>query len=188
MQPAATDPRVPDYLIVGRIRKAHGIRGEVVVEQLTSDPELHFAVGRKLVVATTAGDPLADDAPGPHELSIRRAVPFKGGWIVRFQEITDRDAAEQWRDRYLLVARAEATPPGQGEVYLHDLVGLRVESPDGVELGRVEALFEMGHGVLLEVRTSTATVMIPYRPELITRVDLDRRTLVVDPAGGLFDL
>ena len=99
MPPAATDPRVPDYLIVGRIRKAHGIRGEVVVEQLTSDPDVHFAVGRLMVAATTAGDALAEDAPGPHQLTVRRAVPFKGGWIVRFQEITDREMAEEWRDR-----------------------------------------------------------------------------------------
>ena len=179
---------MPDYLIVGRIRKAHGIRGEVVVEHLTSDPDVHFAVGRQLVAATTGGERLAEDVPGPHLLTVRRAVPFKGGWIVRFQEITDRDMAEQWRDRYLLVPEAEATPPAPGEVYFHDIVGLRVESPDGVELGHVQELYEMGHGLLLEVRTASGTVMIPYRPELVVRVDLDRRALVVDPAGGLFDL
>jgi 16S rRNA processing protein RimM len=179
---------VPGYLIVGRIRKAHGIRGEVVVEELTSDPDAHFAVGRQLVAATTRGERIAEDAPGPRLLTVRRAKPFKGGRIVRFQEITGRDIAEQWRDRYLLVPDSEATPPRPGEVYFHDLVGLRVESPTGAELGRVQELYEMGHGVLLDVRTASGTVMIPYRPELVIRVDLERRALVVDPAGGLFDL
>jgi 16S rRNA processing protein RimM len=178
----------PDYLIVGRVRNAHGIRGEVVVEQLTGEPSQHFATGSRLFAADSGGELLAEDAPGPHQLTVRRAVPFKGGWILRFQEITNRDVAEHWRDRYLLVPRAEATPPADGEVYLHDLVGLRVESSDGAELGSVEGFFEMSQGILLDVRTPKGNVMIPYRPELISWVDLDRRAIIVDSSGGLFDL
>jgi 16S rRNA processing protein RimM len=178
----------PDFLIVGRVRNAHGIRGEVVVEELTDDPDQHFAVGRRLFAGTPGGDLIDENAPGPREVTVRRAVPFKGGRILRFKEITDRDLAESWRDRYLLVPRAQATPPAEGEVYLHDLVGLRVESTEGVDLGKVQELFDMPHGVLLDVRTSKGTVMIPYRPELISRVDLERRVIIVDASGGLFDV
>jgi ribosomal 30S subunit maturation factor RimM len=71
---------------------------------------------------------------------------------------------------------------------LHDLVGLRVESTEGVELGKVEELFDMPHGVLLDVHTGKGSVMIPYRPELINRVDLERRVIIVDASGGLFDV
>jgi 16S rRNA processing protein RimM len=177
----------PAYVIVGRVRNAHGIRGEVVVEPLTGDPDALFAVGCRLLAGTADGEVAGVDSPGPRELTIRRSVPFKGGWILRFAEIHDRTAADLWRSRYLLVPVDAVTPPAEGEVYFHDLVGLRVERVDGAELGRVEALYEMPQGLVLEVRTAAGTAMVPYRPEVVAHVDMARRTLVLDPPEGLFE-
>ena len=174
-------------MIVGRIRNAHGIRGEVVVESLTSDPTARFAVGRQLLPGTVTGDLGRKDAPGPHVLTIRQAKPFKSGWILRFDELADRTAADLWRGRYLLVDASEIPPPADDEVYFHDLVGLHVERGDGGTLGRVEALHEMPQGLVLEVSTARGTVMLPYRPEVVTSVDLARRAVVVDPPPGLID-
>lgn len=177
----------PEYVIVGRVRNAHGIRGEVVVEPLTGDPDTVFAVGRQLVAGTADGAVAAGESPGPRALTIRRSVPFKGGWILRFEEIHDRTAADLWRTRYLLLPSSSLAPPAPGEIYFHDLVGLRVERVDGAELGRVDAFYEMPQGLVLEVRTPAGTTMLPYRPEVVSHVDLDRRTLVVDPPDGLFE-
>ena len=174
-------------MIVGRVRNAHGIRGEVVVESLTSQPADRFAVGRRLLAGTVKGELGKPDAPGPHALTIRHAKPFKSGWILRFDELADRNAADLWRGRYLLVATSEIEPPAEGEVYFHDLVGLHVERTDGGALGRVEALHEMPQGLVLEVSTARGTVMLPYRPEVFTSVDLERRALVVDPPPGLIE-
>jgi 16S rRNA processing protein RimM len=174
-------------MIVGRIRNAHGIRGEVVVESLTSEPDARFAVGRELLGGTVKGDLPKPDAPGPHTLTIRRAKPFKGGWILRFAELADRNAADLWRGRYLLVAADEIEPPASDEIYYHDLVGLGVERRDGGALGRVEALHEMPQGLVMEVSTTRTTVMLPYRPEVVAHVDLGRRVVVVDVPEGLMD-
>lgn len=184
---APTDVVAPAYMIVGRVRKAHGIRGELVVESLTADPAVLFAVGARLLAGTAEGELVAADHPGPRELTVRRAKPFKGGWILRLAEIGDRTAAELWRSRYLLVPADAVTPPTQDEVYFHDLVGLRVERTDGAEIGHVEALYEVPQGILLEVRTATGTTMLPYRPEVVERVDMARRAMVVDPPDGLLD-
>ena len=173
----------PEYVIVGRVRKAHGIRGELVVESLTDASEVVFASGRHLLAGTIDGQ-IAAGAP---ELNIRRATPFKGGWILRLQEITDRSAAELWRERYLLLPAVERAPPAADEVYFHDLVGLRVELSDGGALGRVEALFELPQGLVLDVRTDKGTVMVPYRPEVVTSVDLEAGVVVIDPPAGLLD-
>lgn len=165
----------PEQVIVGRVRKAHGIRGEVVVEALTDDPATVFAVGRRLL----------SESHG--ELHIRRSTPFKGGWILRLSEITTRTEADVWRDRYLLVPTSELAPLADDEVYYHDLVGLRVQLAGGEPVGHVEALFEVPQGLVLDVRTERGTVLVPYRPEVVTSVDVASGTIVIDPPAGLLD-
>ncbi len=173
----------PEQVIVGRIRKAHGVRGEVVVESLTDEPEAVFATGRRLLAGTVDGA-LATDIP---ELTIRRSTPFKGGWILRLTEITTRTLADQWRGRYVLVPAAELSPPAADQVYYHELVGLRVQLQGGEPIGRVEALFEVPQGLVLDVRTERGTVMVPYRPEVVLSVDVAQGTIVIDPPLGLLD-
>jgi 16S rRNA processing protein RimM len=177
----------PAFVVVGRVRKAHGIRGELVVESITDDPATHFAAGKRLLAGDPAGALAPADFPGPRALTIRRAVPFKGGWILRVEEITDRTAADEWRARYLLVPGTDVTPPREDQIYYHELVGLRVERGDGAELGEVEALYEVPQGLVLDVRTPRGLVMLPYRPEVVTSVDVGRRALVVNPPAGLFE-
>src|SRR6478609_3202352 len=110
-------------MIVGRVRKAHGIRGDVVVEPITDDPDAVFAPGRRVFAGTVTGDP----AKGNPELHVDSASPFKGGFIVHFTEIDDRNVAETWRDRFLLLPSDELTPLGHDEVYIHELPGMSVE-------------------------------------------------------------
>jgi 16S rRNA processing protein RimM len=182
-----------ELAIVGRIRKAHGIRGEIVVEPYTNVPAAVFAAGRRLFGGTPDGRPLTSRAElagaSPLTLTVRRASPHKEGWIVRVDELADRTAAEQWRDRMLLAPLSELPPPGENEVYLHDLVGLRVRRVDGANVGAVVDYYEMPHGVMLEIRPDgrTETVLLPYRPELVTEIDLTERMLTVDPPEGLFE-
>jgi 16S rRNA processing protein RimM len=176
-------PSQPEHVIVGRVRKAHGVRGEVVVEALTGDPATVFAVGQRV----NAGDVDGNLSPGDSDLHIRRSTAFKGGWILRFSEITTRNDAELWRGRYLLVPAAELTPLAADEVYYHDLVGLRVQLAGGEPVGHVEALFEVPQGLMLDVRTAHGTVMVPYRPEVVTAVDVAHGTIVIDPPAGLLD-
>src|SRR5215217_367373 len=97
--PPASDVSAPDLTIVGRVRRAHGIHGELVIEPLTDAPDAVFAAGRRVFAGTVDGDP----APDKRELIIEESRPFKGGgWIVAFVGIVDRNEAERWRERYLL--------------------------------------------------------------------------------------
>ena len=98
-----------EFYLVGRVRRAHGIRGEVVVEALTDAPDAIFAAGRRVFAGTRKGDKARDD----QELVVLRSTPFKNGWIVAFDGITDRTQAESWRDRYLLLPEHEVEPPGE---------------------------------------------------------------------------
>ena len=83
----------PEFAIVGRLRKAHGVRGEVVVEVITDTPDAIFAPGGRVFAGTADGVPTRD----PLELHIESARPFKDGLLIRFQEISDRNTADSWR-------------------------------------------------------------------------------------------
>jgi 16S rRNA processing protein RimM len=173
----------PGYAIVGRVRKAHGVRGELVVEPYTSAPEVMFASGARVVAGTVDGE-VADGAP---TLTVRKSSPFKGGLIVAFAEIADRNAAELWRERYVLVPTDELTPPGDDEVFQHELIGMRVERLGGEAVGTVAALYELPQGVMLEVGEGRGSVLVPYRAEVVRRVDVEARVIVIEPPDGLLE-
>jgi 16S rRNA processing protein RimM len=181
----------PEYAIVGLIRKAQGIRGEVVVEPLTDKPDVVFASGSRVFAGTAGGDlAVIHDVKGEEEiptLTISEAKPFKKGLIVRFEELQDRDSAELWRGRYLLAPFSELPPLADDEVYLHDLIGMAVVSVTGERLGEVTTYYELPQGVMLDVRKASGSALIPYRPEIIVRTDIEARTIVINDALGLLD-
>ena len=97
----------PAFIIVGRVRKAHGIRGEVVVEPITDVPDAIFASGHRVFAGTASGD----IAPNRAQLHVESSRPFSDGYLIAFAEVPDRNAAETWRGRYLLVP-ADELPQG----------------------------------------------------------------------------
>ncbi|HEX9130550.1 MAG TPA: ribosome maturation factor RimM, partial [Gemmatimonadaceae bacterium] len=111
--------------------------------------------------------------------------PFKKGLIVQFEELQDRDSAELWRGRYLLAPFSELPPLQQDQVYLHDLIGMTVVSATGENLGTVTTFYELPQGLMLDINTRRGSVLIPYRPEIIVRTDIDARTILINDTLGL---
>jgi 16S rRNA processing protein RimM len=181
----------PEYAIVGLIRKAQGIRGEVVVETLTDKPDVVFASGSRVFAGTAEGDlAVIRDVKGEEEtptLTISGAKPFKKGLIVQFEELQDRDSAELWRGRYLLAPFSELPSLQEDEVYLHDLIGMSVVSATGDPLGTVTTFYELPQGIMLDVQKPNGSALIPYRPEIIVRTDIEARTIVINDTLGLLD-
>jgi 16S rRNA processing protein RimM len=172
-----------EFFIVGRARKAHGLRGELAVEVITDAPDVVFASGARLFAGTTTGDLAPDRA----ELHVEHAAPFKGGIIVSFREITDRTQAERWRDRYFLVPASELPPPDEDQVYVHELMGMNVVLPSGEALGTVIEVYELPQGLTLDVRRANGTVMLPFNDRVVTGIDREERVIIVDPPEGLLD-
>jgi len=169
---------------VGRVRRAHGIRGELVVEALTDAPDAIFAAGRRVFAGTREGD-LSHDK---REMRVLRSSPFKGGLIVAFEGITDKTAADAWRDRYFLVPGDEINPPSDGELFIHELVGMRVVRMTGAEIGEVTEVFELPQGLLMDVRRSEGkSILLPFNDQTVTDVDSELRIIRVDPVEGLLD-
>lgn len=173
----------PEYLIVGRVRKAHGIRGELVVEPITDAPDAIFAPGRRVLAGTVAGD-LAPDARELHVAAVR---PMGEGLLVKFDEVPDRTAAELWRGRYVLLPAREVPPPDEHEVYLHDLLGMAVVLESGEPVGTVQDVFELPQGLAIDVARDTGTVMVPFDERVVAGVDRASRVITIHPPAGLLD-
>jgi len=169
------------------IRNAQGIRGEVVVEPITDTPDAVFAPGRRVFVGDRSGNAPAEGRGIPSSLIVDSSEPFKGGLIVKFADIADRTAADLLRGRYLMAPFDELEPLAAGEVYLHDLIGMRVELNSGERVGEVTSYYELPQGLTLDVATAAGSVLVPYRPEVIERMDEGARKIVVKAEVGLFE-
>jgi 16S rRNA processing protein RimM len=121
-------------------------------------------------------------------LKVLASRPFKGGLLVSLDAVSDRTEAERWNDRHLLVPVAELTEPGDGEVFLHELAGMRVLDEIGAELGDVRGFFQVPHGVLLDVRTRRGDVAIPFSEEFVRNVNRADRTMTLAIPDELFSL
>src|SRR5437667_8989303 len=190
-RPGSSPMPGPEYAIVGLIRKAQGIRGEVIVQPLTDKPDVIFASGSRVFAGTPTGDLApARDVRGVEEvptLTVSASRPFKKGLIVRFEELGDRDSADLWRGRYLLAPFSELPPLEEGQVYLHDLVGMKALNIAGEEVGTVTTFYELPQGLVLDISTSRGSVMIPYRPEIVVRTDVHARTILINDTLGFMD-
>ncbi len=171
-----------DLVIVGRVRKAHGIRGDLVVEPISDEPDAIFAAGRRVLAGTASGDRAKDGL----ELHIASATPFKGGFIIHFQEIADRTIADTWRDRFLLLPADELEPLGEDEVYIHELPGMRVVLESGEDVGIVDGTYELPQGLTLDVKRPSGTVLVPF-DRIVTKIDREERVITIDPPAGLLD-
>jgi 16S rRNA processing protein RimM len=171
-----------DLVIVGRVRRPHGVRGELLIEVITDEPDAVYASGRRVFAGpdgVSAGDAKV--------LTVVDTRPFKDGLLVRFEEIVDRTAAELWNGRLLFVPEHELTPPGEGEVYVHELQGMTVQLSSGEVVGTVADVFEVPQGLLLDVAREGGTVLVPFTEEVIVDIDRERRVVRIDPPEGLLE-
>jgi 16S rRNA processing protein RimM len=172
---------VDDYLVVGRIARAHGLKGEVAVEPRTDEPDRRFAAGARLHARRNRPGAVAHEA-----LTVTGTRWHSGRLLVTFEELADRTAAEEARGTVLVVpVDPEETPEDPDEFYDHQLVGLAVEDADGQRLGTVVAV---AHGTgqdLLTVDVDGDEVLFPFVAALVPVVDVRGGRLVVDDRPGL---
>lgn len=169
--------------IVGLIRNAQGIRGEVVIEPLTDAPDAVFAPGRRVFVGSSDNG----NGIGERPVTVATARPFKNGLMVKFEEIPDRSSADLLRGRYVFSPFDELAPLDGDEIYIHDLIGMKVKLDSGEEIGEVAAYYELPQGLTLEVTIAKGNVLVPYRPEVVAHVDREAREVVVKGDVGIFD-
>jgi 16S rRNA processing protein RimM len=171
----------PRRLAVARLRKPHGLKGEITIFPLTDDPAGVFVPGRALWVLDLEGQVVG----GP--LAIERSRAYHREWLLKFKGVETRDALEPWRGRFLGLPAEELAPPAEGEVYLHELEGFAVRLEDGTAVGLVSGVFELPAGIMLEVQGPKREFLLPFRREFVRDVDRAGRRLTVTPPAGLIE-
>lgn len=161
--------------MIGRVVKSHGIRGEVVVEVTTDDPELRFAIGE--VLHGTQGKK-------EHELTIAAARAHQGRLLIKFEEIPDRNAADSLRGTKFFADPIYDEDEGY---YDHEIEGLKVIL-EGKEIGEVKAVIHGPAQDLLEVDIDGREVLIPFVEAIVPEIDLEKGICTITPPEGLLDL
>ncbi|TRV73618.1 ribosome maturation factor RimM [Streptomyces sp. 130] len=166
-------------LVVARIGRAHGVKGEVTVEVRTDEPELRLAPG-----AVLATDPAT---AGP--LTIETGRVHSGRLLLRFAGVKDRTAAEALRNT-LLIADVDPAelPEDPEEFYDHQLMDLDVVLADGTAIGRITEITHLpSQDLFIVERPDGSEVMIPFVEEIVTEIDLEEQRAVITPPPGLID-
>jgi 16S rRNA processing protein RimM len=181
----STGPRT-DQVAVGRIGKAHGIRGEVSVELWTDEPGRRFADGAQLIVRRRPGGGPPPEHP---TLTVAATRWHQERLLVRFAELADRNAAEAARGLDLLtVVAPDERPADPEEFYDHQLVGLTVVTTEGLPVGVVGEVLHSGAQDLLVVRRDgREDALVPFVSALVPEVDLGGGRLVVADRPGLLE-
>jgi 16S rRNA processing protein RimM len=173
-------------LLVGRVVKAHGISGEVVVEVHTDEPAARFARGNTLRAKASRGG-------GERDFVVDHVREHGGRLLVRLAGVDDRDAADALRGSVFVVDSDDLPPIDEPDTYYdHQLEGLRVRTTAGQDVGTVAEVLHTAAGELLAVRRDDGSemreVLVPFVGAIVTSVSLDDRVVEIDPPEGLLDL
>lgn len=166
-------------LVVARIGRAHGIKGEVTVEVRTDEPELRLGPGAVL----------ATEPAGAGPLTIETGRVHSGRLLLRFEGVRDRTAAEALRNT-LLIADVDPAelPEDPEEFYDHQLMDLDVVLADGTEIGRITEITHLpSQDLFIVERPDGSEVMIPFVEEIVAEIDLAEQRAVITPPPGLID-
>jgi 16S rRNA processing protein RimM len=187
---------LPETIVVGRVLRPHGLRGELVVEVL-SDVVRRFAPGSSLLLARDGATPVpvevaasrsqggavaADDAAQPRPSPGRRPAV-----VLRFAGVEDRDRAEELRGAWLEVERSRVPPAPAGTYYHFQLEGCRCLNR-GEDLGEVVRVVEDGGGLLLVVSDGRSEVPVPFVARFLVAVDVERGRIELDLPPGLVEI
>ena len=176
-----SDPsaRAPIKILVGRVRKPHGIRGDIVID-VQSDVRGRFDAGHSIEVVRADGSRWLATIERSRLLGKTARISLKG--------VEDRDAAEELRGATLEIAMQEVPPAPDGSYYFFDLVGCDCTDWKRGALGQVVRVVEDGGGLLLEVASGQSSVLIPFVRSYLSRVDIDQKKIELELPEGLAEI
>ena len=176
-------------VVVGRVGRPHGIRGEVVIGVRTDEPDLRFAVGATVDARSSPDDGPADGGAG-ERLTVASARWHSGQLLVAFAGITDRTAAAELTGSWLSVDSSQLPETGDPDEFRdHELIGLSVRTCAGDPVGLVTDVLHYGQDLLVVRRAddSGGECLVPFVTAIVPEVDVRAGVVVIDPPPGLLD-
>jgi 16S rRNA processing protein RimM len=163
-------------LVVGRIGRPHGLRGEVTVDVRTDDPDDRFAPGTVLATDPAAAGPLV----------VEQARWHSGTLLVRFEGSDDRTTAAELRGTMLVIDSKSLPPTDDPEEFRdHELIGLTVVTVEGAEVGVLREIRHAGQDLLVVKRPVGDEALVPFVTAIVPEVDVTGGRIVINPPPGL---
>ena len=165
-------------LVVGRLGRPHGVHGEISVEVRTDEPELRFAKGSKLSIKESN-----------NQLTVLSSRWHQEKMLVKFEEITDRDRANEIKGKTLTIKiDPNSIETKKDQYYEFQLAGLKVIDKNDKTLGKIkEVITNLAQDLLVVETVDKREVLVPFVKQIVTNVDLDKKQVIMDPPTGLFD-
>jgi 16S rRNA processing protein RimM len=168
-----------EMVLVGRIARPHGMRGQVIVNPETDFVDDRFVSGATMWVRSAAGE---------ETLTITSARVQNGRPVIGFEGFSSIEEAERLAGLELRVPEDALRPLGEGVYYQHQLVGCAVETVGGSSIGEVSRVDGGTGGSLLVVRGTQGEVLIPFAQPICVEIDIAGRRIRIDPPDGLLEL
>lgn len=165
-------------LVVGRLGRPHGVHGEISVEVRTDEPEIRFAKGSKLSLKETN-----------NQLTVLSSRWHQEKMLVKFEEITDRDLANDIKGKTLVIEiDPNSIETKKDQYYEFQLTGLKVIDKNEKTLGQIkEVITGLAQDLLVVATVDKKEVLVPFVKQIVINVDLNQKLITMDPPLGLFD-
>ncbi|MBN2410292.1 16S rRNA processing protein RimM [candidate division KSB1 bacterium] len=169
---------LPDFVIIGKITRPHGVRGTLRVEPITDDPQRYNLLSQIYIHSNK----------GPRTLYTIENVQTVNRYILlNLQDINTRNDAEAFRGCYIEIPRQECIPLPEGEHYYFELIGFSVISNQGKEIGELQDVYSYPANDVYVVKNNEKEILIPAVDEFIDHVDYKTGTITINPIEGLLD-
>ncbi len=169
-QPGSPDSGEPVFLAIGRLRRTHGLRGDLIMDVLTDFPE-RLAPGKMVYL----GDK-------HREYTIRGIRPHTNSMLISFEGFNLPEEAAVLRNQYVFVQTSQSPELPEGEYYYHQLIGMMGKDEAGNELGLLDEIIETGaNDVYVFKKSPTDEVLIPAVDVFIKKIDLEAKEIIVSP-------
>lgn len=165
----------PNYMLIGRVLRPHGVRGELRVEQFTLVPE--YFESEVLYLGRRPSQLAA------YEVESTRF--HQGKALIKLAGIDDRDEVDKLRQLWVYLDREEAEPLEDGEFYLYQLMGMRVVTDEGEELGKVTDTISTGANDVFVINGPRGEILLPDIEEVVLNIDGEKELITVHLMDGL---
>ena len=167
-----------EHLLIGKIIKPHGIKGQVKVLSFAESPDAFRNFGHLY---------LKEKRGSERRVNISSVIMAGGGVALGLEGIEDREAAEKLKDAELYITKDQLEKLPEGEYYRHELIGLDVFTTNGQPLGRITEVMPTGSNDVYVARQGKEEHLIPALSEVIEKIDLEKGEMIIEPLEGMFD-
>lgn len=175
LAPALQPP--PALIVVGRVVRPHGLRGEMRIHPDTDFPERLSAIRHVTLLKNKESMQASVVSIRAHGTAV----------LLKLESIDTIEAASRWRDAAVAVRREQAAPLEAGRHYISDVLGLRVETEDGQFLGTVTEVLRTGSNDVYVVRGAAGEVLVPAISTVVLTIDVARSRMIIRPMPGMLD-